>query len=98
MESDFNEILHTENMAAFEYVLSLSEEPSIWAAWGTNIKRYPYLKQCLADMVKIGMRHSAKWFTCGTRSHIGHPHHPLYLPKNSFLEDFDPLEYLSSLL
>jgi len=99
MESEFNEALHRENMAAFEYVLSLSEEPSIWAAWGTNIKRYPYLKQCLTDMVKIGLMHSAKWFTCGTRSHIGkHPHHPLYLPKNSFLEHFDPLEYLSSLL
>ncbi len=98
MESEFNEALHIENMSAFEYVLSLSEKPSVWAAWGTNIKRQPYLMHCLADMIKIGMAHKTQWFTCGARSRIGkHPHHPLYLSKNSRLDHFDPLKYLSSL-
>ena len=33
MEKTFNETLHRENMAAFEYILSLSAKPSVWAAW-----------------------------------------------------------------
>ena len=32
MEKTFNETLHRENMAAFEYILSLSERPAVWAA------------------------------------------------------------------
>lgn len=37
METEFNPILHRENMEAFEYVLSSAEAPKIWAAWGTII-------------------------------------------------------------
>ena len=34
MERECNHLLHEENMKAFEYILGLSESPSIWAAWG----------------------------------------------------------------
>ena len=34
MERTLNEELHRENMAAFDYILSLSERPVVWAAWG----------------------------------------------------------------
>lgn len=43
MEKEFNPELHRENMKAFDYILSLSERPSIWAAWGTIIKKRKYL-------------------------------------------------------
>ena len=98
MEKTFNEALHRENMAAFEYILSLSEDrPAIWAAWGTIIKMRPYLRDCMRDMVALGETYGAVWYTCGARSKVGgHPHHPLYLRKDAPLEPFDPSEYLAS--
>ena len=99
MEKELNPTLHLENMRAFEYVLSLSDEPHIWAAWGTIILKRPYLPECVTDMIEIGERHGAKWFTSGARSKIGgHPHHPLYLKKDSVLDQFDVREYLDSLI
>ena len=39
MERVCNEALHRENMEAFRYVLSLSEKPAVWAAWGAIIEK-----------------------------------------------------------
>ena len=37
MEKNCNMQLHKENLEAFRYVLSISEKPAIWAAWGAII-------------------------------------------------------------
>ena len=37
MERRCNMLLHRENLEAFQYVLSISEKPAVWAAWGTII-------------------------------------------------------------
>ena len=51
-----------------------------------------------ADMIDIGREYGASWYTCGARSKAGgHPHHPLYLRKDSLLDEFDVLEYVRSL-
>ena len=98
MERDFNAHMHRENMKAFEYILALSEEsPAVWAAWGTIIEKRDYLRDCVLDMIEIGEKYGAKWYTAGKRSKKGHPHHPLYLPKTSVLEEFEPISYISSL-
>ena len=57
MERVCNEALHRANMEAFDYILSLSEQPAVWAAWGNIIEQRAYLKDCLADMIAIGERH-----------------------------------------
>ena len=99
MEKEFNPYMHRENMKAFEYILSLSEgAPAVWAAWGTIIEKRDYLPECVLDMIELGERYGARWFTAGKRSKAkGHPHHPLYLRKDSALEDFDVKSYLSVL-
>lgn len=99
MDKELNLLLHRENMKAFEYILSLykSEKPSVWAAWGTIVEMRPYLKQCLRDMVDISYKYDAKWFSSGAISKNGHPHHPLYLKKDSSLDEFDMEKYLSIL-
>ena len=98
MEKELNREMHRENMKAFEYVLSLSEKPDIWAAWGTIIRMRPYLPECVSDMISLGEKYGARWFTCGERSKAGgHPHHPLYLRKDAQLEEFDVREYIESL-
>ncbi len=102
MDPDFNESMHKENMQAFRHILSLYErgnKPAVWAAWGTIIEKRPYLKTCVKDMVEIGREFNAEWYTAGTRSKLkGHPHHPLYLKKDSTTECFsDILDYLDNL-
>ncbi len=97
MERTRNETLHAENMKAFAYALSLSERPAVWAAWGTVIEQREYLPGCVRDMVALGEAYGARWFTAGARSKKGHPHHPLYLKKDSVLEVFDAAAYLASI-
>lgn len=97
MERIFNERLHTENMAAFAYALSLSDAPAVWAAWGTVIEQRDYLSSCVRDMVALGDEYGARWFTAGARSKKGHPHHPLYLKKDSPLDPFDAALYAATL-
>lgn len=99
MEKSFNVHMHRENMKAFEYILSLSETaPAVWAAWGTIIEKRDYLRDCVLDMIDIGERYGAEWFTAGKRSKDkGHPHHPLYLKKDSLLDPFDVKAYCNTL-
>ncbi len=99
MERNFNEFLHAENMKAFEYVLKLSKsKPSIWAAWGNIIEKRDYLSECVLTMAEIGKRYNASWFTAGKISAKGHPHHPLYLKKDSPLDNFDIDKYCTDVL
>ena len=99
MDKELNEALHRENMKAFDYVLSLYEggSPAVWAAWGNIVEMRPYLKKCLADMVRVGKKHGAVWYSSGKISKKGHPHHPLYLRKDSGLDLFDMESYLEIL-
>ena len=99
MDREMNPVLHAENMKAFRYVLERSSDsPAVWAAWGAVIEKRPWLPRCVLDMVRIGRDYRARWFTAGLRSKAGHPHHPLYLRKDSPLEPFENLEsYLTGL-
>ncbi len=96
MEKVFNPQLHKENMEAFRYVLSLSREPGIWAAWGAIIEKRGYLKDCVRDMLSIGKEYGAHWYCAGAITKKGHPHHPLYLRKDEKLRPFDVEAYLGA--
>ncbi len=100
MERDCNLYLHRENLKALEYVLKLCpSSPSIWAAWGTVIEMRAYLPRCVLDMIELGEKYSARWYTAGARSKKhGHPHHPLYLKKDAPLDPFDARAYCESLM
>ena len=97
MERRCNEALHRENLEAFRYVLSLSREPAVWAAWGAIIEKRDYLPRCLRDMLAAGEEYGARWFCAGPISKKGHPHHPLYLRKDELLRPFDVAGYLEHL-
>lgn len=100
MDRELNSRLHGENMKAFAYIMSLyyKEKPSVWAAWGTIVETRPYLKDCLMDMLEIGKQFGARWFSSGAISKKGHPHHPLYLRKDSGLDPFDIEKYINEVL
>lgn len=99
MERNFNEFLHKENMKAFEYVLKLSKDKAcVWAAWGNIIEKRDYLSECVLTMAEIGKRYGSSWYTAGKISAKGHPHHPLYLKKDSLLDPFDIDKYCVEIL
>lgn len=95
MERNFNAHLHEENKKAFEYALTLckGDRPTVWAAWGNIVEKRKYLNLCLSDIIAIGNAHNAKWVSAGKISVKGHPHHPLYLKKDSTLDLFDMESY-----
>ena len=95
MEKNCNLLLHKENLEAFRYVLSISEEPAVWAAWGAIIEKRSYLADCVRDMVEAGQEYGANWYCAGAITKKGHPHHPLYLRKDEKLRPFDISGYLS---
>ena len=99
MEKELNPVLHRENLKAFSWLLSrLTTTPDLWAAWGSIIEKRPYLPGCVLDMADTGTKFGARCFTAGPRSQKGHPHHPLYLTKDSPLDPFTDLEsYLGGL-
>ena len=94
MERVCNAQLHRENLEAFRYVLSLSEAPVVWAAWGTIIEKRDYLPDCLKDFLAAGLQRNAQWVCAGKVSKKGHPHHPLYLRKDEKIRPFDIENYL----
>ena len=97
MEKICNPLLHRENLEAFRYVLSISEIPAVWAAWGAIIVKRGYLPTCVRDMVTAGRDCGAKWYCAGAITKKGHPHHPLYLRKDEKLKPFDVEQYLKNL-
>ena len=97
MERTCNTMLHKENLEAFRYVLSISQSPAVWAAWGTIIEKRNYLPVCLRDMLRAGQEYGARWYCAGKVSKKGHPHHPLYLSKDEKIRPFDIENYLENL-
>ena len=96
MERQCNLALHRENLKAFRYVLSISEKPTVWAAWGAIIEKRGYLSDCVRDMVAVGQEYGANWCCAGAISKKGQPHHPLYLLKDEKIKPFYIEEYLNS--
>lgn len=92
MDREVCDLLHEENVKAFSYLLKKTR--AVWAAWGAVMETRGFLTGCMRDFVRAGQEKGAQWFTAGPRSKAGHPHHPLYLKKDSDLESFDMEAYL----
>ncbi len=97
MEKTCNPQLHRENLEAFRYMLSISQKPAVWAAWGAIIEKRKYLPGCVRDLVLAGEEYGAAWYCAGAITKKGHPHHPLYLRKDEKLKPFDVKAYLNTL-
>ena len=97
MEKVYNPALHRENLEAFRYILSISDKPAVWAAWGAIIEKRAYLPDCVRDLVSAGEEFGASWYCAGAITKKGHPHHPLYLRKDEKLKPFDVNSYLDKL-
>lgn len=98
MDRELNPRLHRENMLAFRYMLENSgSQPVVWAAWGAIVEKRSYLYDCIAEAAHIAGQHGARFVSAGSISKRGHPHHPLYLKKDTPLDPFDIGAYLACL-
>lgn len=98
MDRQRNGRLHRENMLAFRYLLEQGgERPVVWAAWGAIVEKRRYLYDCIGEMAEIAKEYGARFVSAGSLSKRGHPHHPLYLRKDTPLEPFDIGAYLELL-
>jgi len=92
-DNEFNYAYHAANLTAIgRHTIGTR---TVWAAWGNLISTRKYLLRCLDDITRLqdpGMLW--RWIHIGPLSKLGHPHHPLYLPKSSQLEQFYPFLYL----
>ncbi len=104
-----DEEMHSQNLRTFRKMLNgkksknslfnlTNKKNHIWAAWGTIISKRPYLKNCLVDYYEIASATNASWYSVGAISKDGHPHHPLYLNKESTLDDFDIEKYIDQII
>ena len=87
--------LWDDNLRWLRAVLAQTE-PTMWAAWGTLMEKRAYLPGLMREMVALTRGRDIPWVTFGPRSKKGHPHHPLYLRKDSTPEPFDVENYLNT--
>jgi hypothetical protein len=95
MDKTPDRALCDENLRWLQAVLAQTE-PTMWAAWGTLIEKRDYLPGLMREMVALTRERKIPWVTFGKRSKKGHPHHPLYLRKDSTPEPFDVENYLDT--
>lgn len=79
VEKACNDFLHQQNLLAFKKLLCLSPTKNVWCAWGNNINKRKFLKDCIADIVQTGNKMGATWLQAEKTCKSGNPHHPLYL-------------------
>ncbi len=98
MHKENFEFLHEENLQAFKWLCeTYGQNAKIWGAWGSLISKRPYLKACLKDILGVTEKYGVMWLKAGALLKSGHPHHPLYLRKNTELDEFNINEYLENL-
>lgn len=97
LHKDIDSALHKENLFYIEKYFKENKQRNILAAWGTLIKKRPYLKSCLQDIYAVSKKYNCTWYSIGRQSKEGHPHHPLYLSNSEQLKEFDIDTYISSL-
>lgn len=96
MHKRFQKQIHEKNVQVIsELIHGLpNKQADIWCAWGTLIEKRPYLSECLKDIFKVLSQTNCRYFTRGNISKKGHPHHPLYLRKESPMYEFNVKKYV----
>lgn len=88
-----NEKLHQKNLEVIKELVENSAQFDVCAAWGTEINRRVFLMGCLRDIAHT-MGNEARWVHLNPLTKHNHPRHPLYLPANATIYEFDIHQYL----
>ena len=97
MHKNFQKKIHDKNVLVIEKLLfNLPNGLDVWCAWGTLIEKRSYLFQCLKDIYEVLEANKCHYFTRANISKAGHPHHPLYLRKDSAMDAFNITRYVEN--
>lgn len=97
MHKQFQKPIHQKNLEAIERLVQ-GKSLDVWCAWGTLIEKRPYLIRCFKDIYEILSQNNCTYYTRGKISKAGHPHHPLYLRKDSPMDEFDVDTYFKTIV
>ena len=96
-----NQKLVDQNVAAIQTELANVANPTILAAWGTNIETREYLGECLRKIVQLPAAKSAEWKHFGELTKEGHPWHLsriwTHVQGDAELSNFDVVKYIETL-
>ncbi len=84
------------NLLEIENILK-SGNVDIWAAWGGNIEKRPYLKETLSEIVAMSKKYNCTWMKAAKDTKSGHPHHPTRLSYDTKLIKMDMDDYINKM-
>lgn len=97
LHTERDDELHAKNLFYIEKYFAENKEVVVLAAWGTLIRKRPYLKASLRDIYELSLKYNCQWKSIGPCSKAGHPHHPLYLRNDAMMNNFDIEAYINTL-
>jgi hypothetical protein len=86
--------LAKRNCEMIQEIFEKESTPTIWAAWGNNIKMRPYFLEGLQAIANAATKRKSDWKACGQLTKRGHPRHPSRLGYEVEWGRFDIKEYL----
>jgi len=66
---------------------------TLWAAWGELIMKRPYLISLVKSIIDLPELRNCVWVSRGGVTKGGHPHHPLYVKKETPFVPYDTARY-----
>lgn len=92
-QNEENEII-SMNQKAIKDVLAKHKFNMIWAAWGVEIERRPYLLNCLKGLIEC-FDETFQWVHYGALTKHGHPRHPSRMSYSEKFSTFFIKEYIN---
>ena len=93
-ENEEREIIEL-NQNAIREILAQYNFNSVWAAWGNEIRRRPYLINCLRALVEC-FDEQFRWIHYGDLTISGNTKHPSRMSYSETFTEFDINEYLAN--
>ena len=81
MDKEINNDIHLKNLKQIQNLMNSLQSADIWCAWGSNITKRNYLKNCLRDIIDCIQKINNKSFRYVSRKATDrekHPKHPIH--------------------
>lgn len=94
LPANSNQSTIAANIRSISGIVSGTENPVFWAAWGGDVEIRPYLRDALADLHRLVMSLGGSWVHFGALTRSGHPRHPSRLAYDWEFAEFNMSTYL----
>ncbi len=94
LSKEENEYYRKRNKEEIKRCIQGMEDPlNVWLAFGNLVDKRTYMKDCMDDILKVLKEKEVRFWNAG-RTKADNPKHPLYLRKDTKLEEMEITEYL----